>query len=185
MLILSERQAAIKILTNLGIWQEVRATQGSLPAWQLKPSFRENLFSGIFEPNRSSSSANSDEIQPIDPKLIEKLDAYATERWEVRYFRASAYKKFSFISTHVQKSILKYIVNPRDQNNVISNSTKEVLKFAGLMKTYDEATNDSAPDTADSVVLTAAAFQFLLWNRKVQVWYFIIQLLEYFWQVGF
>ena len=27
--------------------------------------------------------------------------------------------------------------------------------------------------------MTASAFQFLLWNRKVQVWYFIIQLLEY------
>lgn len=74
------------------------------------------------------------------------------------------------------QSILKYIVNPKDESNQISNSTKEVLKFAGLMKSYDDA-------IGDSVVLTAAAFQFLLWNRKVQIWYFIIQLLEYFWQV--
>jgi transcription initiation factor TFIIH subunit 4 len=32
------------------------------------------------------------------------------------------------------------------------------------------------------VTLTASAFQFLLWNRRVQIWYFIIQLLEYAWQ---
>jgi len=34
----------------------------------------------------------------------------------------------------------------------------------------------------EAVTLTASAFQFLLWNRRVQIWYFIIQLLEYAWQ---
>jgi hypothetical protein len=38
---------------------------------------------------------------------------------------------------------------------------------------------DNAQMDADSAVLTAAAFQFLLWNRRVQIWYFIIQLLDY------
>lgn len=82
----SERQEAFKILTNLGIWQEVRTTQGGMPAWLLKQSFKENLFSGIFEPNQTN-----EELQTIDPKMIEKLDLYATERWEV---------KFRFIFSH-------------------------------------------------------------------------------------
>lgn len=52
--------------------------------------------------------------QPIaDTEFLDKLDNYAIERWE---------------------SVLKYIVNPRDTKNQIGNSTKEVLKFAGLMK---------------------------------------------------
>lgn len=78
---LSERQEVFKILTNLGIWQEVRTTQGGMPAWLLKPSFKENLFQGIFEPNQSN-----EELQAVDPKMIEKLDTYATERWEVCHF---------------------------------------------------------------------------------------------------
>ena len=58
------------------------------------------------------------------------------------------------------------------------------------MKSTDEnyvppkPSNDQDESASDEpVVLTAAAFQFLLWNRKVQIWYFIIQLLEYCWQV--
>lgn len=76
-------------MTNLGIWQEVRATQGGMPAWLLKSSFKENLFSGIFEPNRAGSSGgvgggiDTDEFQIVDPKMIEKLDSYGVERWEV------------------------------------------------------------------------------------------------------
>ena len=77
-------------------------------------------------------------------------------------------------------------MNPRDSSNQISNSTKEVLKFAGLMKSSGEEDLDAAAsgvESSDSVVLTASAFQFLLWTRKVQIWFFIIQLLEYSWQV--
>lgn len=154
-----ERQAALKILTNLGIWQEKRT---SMPAWLLTPSFKQHLSSGIFEPNRGMPSAG-EEASPagggVDPKLIEKLDAYAIERWE---------------------SILKYIVNPKDPNNQISNSTKDVLKFANLMKSYNDGSSSNNEADNDSVVLTAAAFQFLLLNRKVQIWYFIIKLLDYF-----
>lgn len=82
-------------------------------------------------------------------------------------------------------------MNPKDGKNQICNSTKEVLKFAGLMKSIDDnyiptqSSHDKDDMTSDEpVVLTAAAFQFLLWNRKVQIWYFMIQLLEYCWQVG-
>ncbi len=51
--------------------------------------------------------------QIADTEFLDKLDNYAIERWE---------------------SVLKYIVNPKDAKNQIGNSTKEVLKFAGLMK---------------------------------------------------
>lgn len=64
----------------MGIWQEVRAQQGGMPAWLLKTSFKENLFSGIFEQNRVNTS---EDTQIIDPKVIDKLDNYAIERWEV------------------------------------------------------------------------------------------------------
>ena len=56
----------------------------------------------------------TEQQQPLaDVDFLDKLDNYATERWE---------------------SVLKYILSPRDAKNQIGNSTKEVLKFAGLMK---------------------------------------------------
>ncbi len=71
----------------------------------------------------------------------------------------------------------RYIVNPKDTKDQIGNSTKEVLRSAGLMKAAEKQLSESSEEGTDT--LTASAFQFLLWNRKVQVWYFIIQLLEF------
>lgn len=148
-----------KILKNLGILQEV-SSQGGMNAWSLKSSFKENLFQGMFK-----AEVEQTDHQPLaDSEFLDKLDNYAIERWE---------------------SVLKYIVNPRDGKNQIGNSTKEVLKFAGLMKYIDDApqqaqTFDQAMEgEGDKVTLTASAFQFLLWNRRVQIWYFINKLLEY------
>ncbi len=151
-------------MNNLGIWQDVR-TQGGLPAKVLKQSFKDNLFKGIFE-QTSNQQPEANANSTVDMKMIEKLDNYATERWE---------------------SVLKYIVNPKDPNNQVCKSTKDVLKFAGLMKSQNGDADDSqnGDDDDDSVVLTSSAFQFLLWNRRLQIWYFIIQLLEFFWQVWF
>jgi hypothetical protein len=42
-----------------------------------------------------------------------------------------------------------------------------------------DASESTIENAADSMVLTASAFQFLLWNRRVQLWFFIIQLLDY------
>ena len=39
-----------KILTNLGVLNDV-SSQGGMPAWVLKPSFRDNLFEGMFNGN--------------------------------------------------------------------------------------------------------------------------------------
>ena len=67
------------------------------------------------------------------------------------------------------------------------NSTKEILKFAGIMKSLREnpdAMVDDSSDDSEPVVLTASAFQFLLWNRRVQIWHLVLQLLEYSWQVS-
>jgi hypothetical protein len=165
------------VLSNLGIWQDVK-TQGGMPAKLLKQTFRVNLFKGIFQqskttpPNMSSidiemqgdeSNNATNNNNHLDMRMIEKLDTYAIERWE---------------------SILKYIVNPKDAANQISISTKEVLKFAGLMKSINDNPDQTSSNTDDdSLILTASAFQFLLLNRKLQIWYFIIQLLEYSWQV--
>ena len=87
--------------------------------------------------------------------------------------------------------MLKFIVNPKDASNQVSISTKDVLKFAGLMKPFNVKGNGSTSqmevdgeESTSSLVLTASAFQFLLWNRRVQIWYFIIQLLEFCWQVS-
>jgi len=151
----SKCQEATSVLTNLGIWHEVRA-QGGMPAWGLKPSFKANLYSAVFGEAASSTGlvqVNDQGGQQADSDFIEKLDKYAIDRWE---------------------SVLKYIVNPRDSKGTISLSTKEILKHADLMKSISGHESDS-----ESVVLTASAFQFLLWNRRLQIWYFIIQLLEY------
>ncbi len=51
------------------------------------------------------------------------------------------------------------------------------------MNTGDGSEVSTSENMADSAVLTASAFQFLLWNRRIQLWFFIIQLLEYS-QVG-
>lgn len=157
-----------------------------MPAWLLTPSFKQHLSSGIFEPNRGTPSAGEETSSAgsgVDPKLIEKLDAYAIERWEVCFLSIYylTYLLYNWIFFPLSKSILKYIVNPKDPNNQISNSTKEVLKFANLMKSYNDGNNEA---DNDSVVLTASAFQFLLLNRKVQIWYFIIKLLDYFLEVS-
>jgi len=63
--------------------------------------------------NLAKLEDNSDQHSSTDSEFLDKLDNYAVERWE---------------------SVLKYIVNPKDTNNQIGNSTKEILKFAGLMK---------------------------------------------------
>jgi len=48
------------------------------------------------------------------------------------------------------------------------------------IESFDEAEMNGSD--GEQVTLTASAFQFLLWNRRVQIWYFIIQLLEYCWK---
>ena len=40
-------QEATTILTNLGVLQD-KSSQGGMHVWVLKPSFKENLFQGIF-----------------------------------------------------------------------------------------------------------------------------------------
>ena len=116
--------SATQILTNLGVLQDVRS-QGGMPVWLLKQSFKDNLFQGIFLTGGTKTETflnlttpmetdqQQQQQQNADPEFLEKLDNYATERWE---------------------SVLKYIVNPKDPKNQIGISTKEVLKYAGLMK---------------------------------------------------
>jgi hypothetical protein len=59
-----------------------------MSSWVIKPSFKQNLFAGIFKNQKpqdalSETSATSDQTQSFDPKFIEKLDNYSSERWEV------------------------------------------------------------------------------------------------------
>jgi len=152
---------ATKILTSLGVLQNVHS-QGGMPGWILRASFKENLFQGIFRTSTTeieNTDSNGDQ-QTNDLDFLDKLDNYAVERWE---------------------SVLKYIVNPKDAKIQIGNSTKDVLRSAGLMKAAEKQQQQSNAESGEEScdTLTASAFQFLLWNRKVQVWYFIIQLLEY------
>lgn len=78
-------QSATEILSNLGVLQDVHA-QGGLPAWILRPSFKENLYQGIFRTGNDESidvnapPATAD--QQSDFEFLEKLDNYAVERWE-------------------------------------------------------------------------------------------------------
>jgi hypothetical protein len=180
-------EIAIKLLKNLGLFKLIPNEDELI---FLNESFKNNLCVGIFGGTLNDYSINNhqkDEIvnnnnnnnslapteleqqggqsNSADIEFIDKLDNYATERWE---------------------SVLKYIVNPKDVKNQISISTKNILKFSGLMRdsssTNDDLNSmitDTNNENADSVVLSASAFQFLLWNTRVQVWYFIIQLLDY------
>jgi hypothetical protein len=147
-----------------------------MSAWILKSSFKKNLYLGIFSGETTEKpvldDGNNQSEQVFDSKIIEKLDSYSLERWE---------------------SILKYIVNPKDSKNQICNSTKDVLKFAGLMKSIrEDGTVSSSKDFSanpddmssdDNVILTSNAFQFLLWNRRLQIWFLILKLLEFSYEV--
>lgn len=47
-LLMSRKSAeSIRVITNLGILQDVK-TQGGIPAWNLKASFKRNLYSSVF-----------------------------------------------------------------------------------------------------------------------------------------
>ena len=78
-----------------------------MPAWILKPSFKQNLFLGIFKnqkiqealytentSNPDGTVASADQTQAYDSKLIEKLDNYSSERWEVMI---ESYKNRKFL----------------------------------------------------------------------------------------
>jgi len=68
---------------------------------------------------------------------------------------------------------LQYLVNP-DQGRITS-QTIDVFVHAKLMKKIEGAT---------SPMITGSGFQFLLMNRRSQVWFFIINLLETLQQRG-
>ena len=77
-----DSQEATKILTGLGVLQDVHS-QGGMPGWVLRPSFKENLFQGIFRTSTSDSlDTNSSRQQAAEIDFLEKLDNYAVERWE-------------------------------------------------------------------------------------------------------
>lgn len=66
-----------------------------MPAWIVKPSFKKNFHMGIFQNqkledalymdqnNLPKTSTETEPVQPVDSKFIEKLDNYSAERWEV------------------------------------------------------------------------------------------------------
>jgi hypothetical protein len=95
-------------LSNLGIWQEVR--QGVMSSWVIKPSFKQNLFAGIFKNQKpqdvlqGEAASAADQTQSFDPKFIEKLDNYSSERWEVIVI----HKMYFVISIKVNPKILYY-----------------------------------------------------------------------------
>ncbi len=77
-----EGDEATQILTNLGVLQEIRS-QGIMSSWALKSTFKKNLFLGIFKNDSAANRSTEEAEHSIDQKMIEKLDAYSLERWEV------------------------------------------------------------------------------------------------------
>lgn len=84
------------------------------------------------------AQVNDQTTQKSESELIEKLDNYATERWQVRYLTEKnknlKTKQKAYYYLVISKSVLKYIVKPKENKKDTSISTKKVLKFAGLMK---------------------------------------------------
>jgi hypothetical protein len=93
------------------------------------------ITSFLFLLSNSLTSMTEQTTQKTEDELIKKLDAYSTDRWEVGIFFWSVKQiSFCFYLKIKTKAVLKYIVNPKEYKNLTSISTKDILKFAGLMK---------------------------------------------------
>ncbi|CAF0836789.1 unnamed protein product [Didymodactylos carnosus] len=83
-------------------------------------------------------------------KKLDELNNYSSTRWDC---------------------VLQYLVNP--DRGQVTKDTLEVFLNAKLMKQSEPSTSSGQQNT-----ITGAGFQFLLMNRRSQVWFFIIHLLE-------
>ncbi|CAF5218396.1 unnamed protein product, partial [Rotaria magnacalcarata] len=84
-------------------------------------------------------------------KKIDELNLYSSTRWDC---------------------VLQYLVNP--DRGQITRDTIDVFVHAKLLKRNE----DTSSSSTDPYTITGAGFQFLLMNRRSQVWFFIINSLE-------
>ncbi|CAF0850346.1 unnamed protein product [Rotaria sp. Silwood1] len=121
--------------------------------WQLDATFRNNLTGAIFGGttywlDETDSTAGPSER---NVKKLDELNAYSSTRWDC---------------------VLQYLVNP--DRGQITRDTIDVFVHAKLLRRNE----DTSSSSTDPYTITGAGFQFLLMNRRSQVWFFIINSLE-------
>ncbi len=57
------------------------------------------------------------------------------------------------------------------------------LKEDSSANIREQYNNPDEMSTDDNVTLTSNAFQFLLWSRRLQIWFLILKLLEFSYEV--
>ncbi|CAF1179907.1 unnamed protein product [Adineta steineri] len=121
--------------------------------WQLDVTFRNNLTGAIFGGTTNWLDETDSVSTPSERsiKKLEELNTYSSTRWDC---------------------VLQYLVNP--DRGQITRDTIDVFVHAKLLKRND----DTSSASTDPYQITGTGFQFLLMNRRTQVWFFIINSLE-------
>ncbi|CAF1216249.1 unnamed protein product [Adineta steineri] len=121
--------------------------------WQLDATFRNNLTGAIFGGTTNWLDETDSVSTPSERsiKKLEELNTYSSTRWDC---------------------VLQYLVNP--DRGQITRDTIDVFVHAKLLKRND----DTSSASTDPYQITGTGFQFLLMNRRTQVWFFIINSLE-------
>ncbi|CAF3436654.1 unnamed protein product [Rotaria sp. Silwood1] len=179
-----------RMLVKLGIWNEIGTD------WQLDATFRNNLTGAIFGGttywlDETDSTAGPSER---NVKKLDELNAYSSTRWDdfggIRSSHTTYWldetdstagpsernvKKLDELNAYSSTRwdcVLQYLVNP--DRGQITRDTIDVFVHAKLLRRNE----DTSSSSTDPYTITGAGFQFLLMNRRSQVWFFIINSLE-------
>nr|CAB3251313.1 general transcription factor IIH subunit 4 [Phallusia mammillata] len=140
---------AIKALCDLHVWNESQLQGGLSSTFTLSSVFRRNLKKALLGGGEAWSST-----EHLGPDKYVKdetaLEKYAAERWEV---------------------LLHYLVGS-ESTAVISQDLKDLLLQSRLMRQGEENGRSYS-------IITAKGFQFLLLDTASQVWFFILEYLNW------
>ncbi|XP_076823667.1 general transcription factor IIH subunit 4-like [Clavelina lepadiformis] len=145
----SEHTEAVAALCDLHVWNEVILPGGVSSAYSLSFTFRKNLQKTLIGGGESWSSTAH--LGPDKhAKDVAELDKYATERWE---------------------ALLHFLVGSAS-NSAISQDLQDLLVQSGLIRVGEE-------DGRRYTNITAKGFQFLLLDSGSQVWFFVLEYLNW------
>nr|XP_009860684.1 general transcription factor IIH subunit 4 [Ciona intestinalis] len=144
-----DHNEAVKSMCSLRVWMESNLQGSASTAFIMSSIFRRNLQKALVGGGEPWSSTAH--LGPDKHgKDIESLDKYASERWEM---------------------LLHYLVGS-ETNSTISQDIKDLINQAGLMKQGSEGGRSYS-------IITAKGFQFLLLDNASQVWYFVLEYLDW------
>ena len=151
----SDHDAAVEVINQLKLWSVI---PGGLPAWILNEVFRKGLKASYLGGGSAWMISPLDNKGDKHAKDIASLDAYSAERWEMVLHYMVGTKQSS---------------SPRDR---VGQDTIATLLHAGLISQIDS--NQGSSSSAQTPMITADGFQFLLLDTSSQVWFFMTKYLE-------